>query len=80
MSQLVRFGRLRIGAFWDDARCWLPRFGVLNTKPFAAPPLFVQDGELTVYVYWFVFEVSLRLKHRKAQCVRGIVKSSEVQR
>lgn len=71
--QVLRVGRLKFGHFPSDERHWIPVAGIYNTRPFAAPPLIVEDGELSVYLYWGMWEVAVKLKHRRAQCVRGIV-------
>jgi len=54
-----------------DARKWYPIFGIYNTKPTEWPGFFVGDGELTVYVAVHILELSVILKRRPAQCVRG---------
>jgi hypothetical protein len=74
-----RVGPWCFGYFPNDERHWLPRFGVLNThaEDAIAPFLLAEDGKLEVYVYWIVFEVTLRLKTRRAQGIRGYVKGGE---
>lgn len=67
-----RVGRLRIWiAGQGDERHLYPTAGVLNRQPFAVPGIMAEDGELTVYLAWWIVEISLRLKKRPALCVRG---------
>lgn len=71
-SRSARIGRLRVWVAGEgDERKLYPTFGVLNTQPTEWPGVFVEDGELTVYVAWWIFEVSLVLVVRRAQCVFG---------
>lgn len=71
-----RVGPICFGYFPNDERCWLPRFGALNThSEDAIGALWLaEDGKLEVYVYWIVFEVAIRLKTRAASGIRGVVK------
>ena len=71
-SRSKRLGKLR---FWiageGDERHLYPQFGILDCKPLAVPGIMAEDGELTVYLAWWIFEVSLLLQKRPALCVRG---------
>ena len=67
-----QIGRVRLWVAGEgDERKLYPRSGVLNTGATEWPGIFVEDGELTVYASWWIFEISVELIHRPAQCVLG---------
>lgn len=69
-----RIGRVRLWVAGEgDERHLYPQFGILNQKPCAVPGIHVEDGEVTVYAAWWLFEISLKLKHRPAMCIRSEV-------
>jgi hypothetical protein len=71
-SWSTQISRVRLWVAGEgDARYLYPKLGVLNTRPCEWPGIHTEDGELTVYAAWWIFEVSILLKHRPAQCVRG---------
>ena len=74
-----RIWRFRFGYFPNDARCWVPRVGVLNTRAEDAIASFwlAEDGELSVYVYWICFEVALKLKTRPAKGIKGVITNAD---
>ncbi len=72
-----RIGPFAFGWFPNDERCWVPRFGILNTRPTEWSGLFIEDGKLEIYAYWAIFEVAVRLRTRVAKGIRGSVEAGE---